>query len=425
MLQWDPSTEMLVLSAAVDAEQAAAAVRRGELDSSLGPYPLKTHDEWVGLSRHLDEAVIRRAGLQCGTFVLAGGIDDDEGLGAAGGAEAVTPFFEGLPRTARWVQTDPRKVWASDRRLGGAGLQGEQLSRFFQVRLRPYGHSLHTHGHSRSHTRGCSLWLQPGGALGESGRASARTDLPRISHASPMHLPCISHASPRTDPSGSSSCFARSTAAALGRRRSYSASCSRPLTLALAPALALALALALTLTLTLALALARVRISTLNLNPEPQPQPQPNLCSSGELQLSFVLFLLVSSLGALTQWKALLHTLCKSDSSLAHRPTLYLLLLPALTAQLKLAPEVCGVAWDAPRYPCAVYVCCARALHVHCTRLVSAPHAHCVRRTFSLTSSPATTSSAPRSPRSPTPPTPRAPRCTPRSRPSSVGCGPF
>ena len=189
VLQWDPSTEMLVLSAAVDAEQAAAAVRRGELDSSLGPYPLKTHDEWVGLSRHLDEAVIRRAGLQCGTFVLAGGIDDDEGLGAAGGAEAVTPFFEGLPRTARWVQTDPRKVWASDRRLGGAGLQGEQLSRFFQVRLRPYGHSLHTHGHSRSHTRGCSLWLQPGGALGESGRASARTDLPRISHASPMHLP--------------------------------------------------------------------------------------------------------------------------------------------------------------------------------------------------------------------------------------------
>ena len=199
VLQWDPSTEMLVLSAAADAEQATAAVRRGELDSSLGPYPLKTHDEWVGLSRHLDEAVIRRAGLQCGTFVLAGGIDDDEGLGAAGGAEAVTPFFEGLPRTARWVQTDPRKVWASDRRLGGAGLQGEQLSRFFQVRLHPYAHSLHTHGHSLSHTRGCSLvaaWLQPGcslSALGESGRASARAGLP---YASPMHLPCISRASP-------------------------------------------------------------------------------------------------------------------------------------------------------------------------------------------------------------------------------------
>ena len=66
MLQWDPSTEMLVLSAAADAEHAAAAVRRGELDSSLGPYPLKTHDEWVSLSRHVDEAVLRRAGLQCG-----------------------------------------------------------------------------------------------------------------------------------------------------------------------------------------------------------------------------------------------------------------------------------------------------------------------------------------------------------------------
>ena len=78
VLQWDPSTEMLVLAAAADAEHAAAAVRRGELDSSLGPYPLKTHDEWVSLSRHVDEAVLRRAGLQCGTFVLAGGIDDDE-----------------------------------------------------------------------------------------------------------------------------------------------------------------------------------------------------------------------------------------------------------------------------------------------------------------------------------------------------------
>ena len=162
VLQWDPSTEMLVLSAAADAEQAAAAVRRGELDSSLGPYPLKTHDEWVGLSRHLDEAVIRRAGLQCGTFVLAGGIDDDEGLGAAGGAEAVTPFFEGLPRTARWVQTDPRKVWASDRRLGGTGLQGEQLSRFFQVRPHPYAHSLHTYAHGLSRTQRVAAWLQPG-----------------------------------------------------------------------------------------------------------------------------------------------------------------------------------------------------------------------------------------------------------------------
>ena len=199
VLQWDPSTEMLVLSAAADAEQAAAAVRRGELDSSLGPYPLKTHDEWVGLSRHLDEAVIRRAGLQCGTFVLAGGIDDDEGLGAAGGAEAVTPFFEGLPRTARWVQTDPRKVWASDRRLGGAGLQGEQLSRFFQVRPHPHAHSVHTHGHNLSHTRGCRLvaaWVHGVRAFAPLPGLGSHMHLPCIFHASPMHLPCISHASP-------------------------------------------------------------------------------------------------------------------------------------------------------------------------------------------------------------------------------------
>ena len=148
--------------------------------------------------------------------MLAGGIDDDEGLGAAGGREAVTPFFDNLPRTARWVQTDPRKVWASDVRLGGAGLQGERLSRFFQDR---------------------SQWLEHLLKEEFGGSGEAETQL------------------------------------------------------------------------------------------------------LGELQLSFVLFLLVSSLGALTQWKALLHTLCRSDGALALRPKLFLLLLPALTAQLKMAPE--------------------------------------------------------------------------------------
>ena len=37
VLEWEPRTEMLVLSAATAAEAAAAAVRRGELDTSLGP----------------------------------------------------------------------------------------------------------------------------------------------------------------------------------------------------------------------------------------------------------------------------------------------------------------------------------------------------------------------------------------------------
>ena len=70
----------------------------------------------------------------------------------------MTPFFDNLPRTARWVQTDPRKVWASDQRLGGAGLQGAQLSRFFQARLHPHAHMLPTQPTTSSLTWG----LQPG-----------------------------------------------------------------------------------------------------------------------------------------------------------------------------------------------------------------------------------------------------------------------
>ena len=69
----------------------------------------------------------------------------------------MTPFFDNLPRTVRWVQTDPRKVWASDRRLGGAGLQGEQLSRFFQARVHPHAHRLHTQP-----TTSLTWGLQPG-----------------------------------------------------------------------------------------------------------------------------------------------------------------------------------------------------------------------------------------------------------------------
>ena len=52
-----------------------------------------------------------------------------------------------------------------------------------------------------------------------------------------------------------------------------------------------------------------------------------------------MLFLQLSSLGALEQWKLLVHTLCSCSAALHSRPSLYLAFLPVLEAQLGMASE--------------------------------------------------------------------------------------
>lgn len=59
----------------------------------------------------------------------------------------------------------------------------------------------------------------------------------------------------------------------------------------------------------------------------------------GELQLAYILFLRLSSLRALEQWKALLHLLCGCDAALRERPQLYCNLAAVLRAQLAFAPD--------------------------------------------------------------------------------------
>uniref|UniRef100_A0A7S3ES93 AAR2 C-terminal domain-containing protein n=1 Tax=Haptolina ericina TaxID=156174 RepID=A0A7S3ES93_9EUKA len=59
----------------------------------------------------------------------------------------------------------------------------------------------------------------------------------------------------------------------------------------------------------------------------------------GELQLAFLIFLQLSSLRSLEQWKVLVHTLCSCEQLLLSRPGLYVKLFPVLRAQLLLAPR--------------------------------------------------------------------------------------
>ena len=59
----------------------------------------------------------------------------------------------------------------------------------------------------------------------------------------------------------------------------------------------------------------------------------------GELQLSFLLFLLISSLAAFKQWQALTAALCKSETLIESNAALYKAYIRVLHAQLKLVPE--------------------------------------------------------------------------------------
>lgn len=59
----------------------------------------------------------------------------------------------------------------------------------------------------------------------------------------------------------------------------------------------------------------------------------------GELQLAYLLFLRLSSLRALEQWKALVHLLLSCEEALHARPRLYVQALATLRAQLSLAPH--------------------------------------------------------------------------------------
>lgn len=58
----------------------------------------------------------------------------------------------------------------------------------------------------------------------------------------------------------------------------------------------------------------------------------------GELQLAFLLFLRLSSLRSLEQWKVMVHTLCNCEKLLLSRPGFFVKFLQVLRAQLHLVP---------------------------------------------------------------------------------------
>lgn len=222
VFKWDAATELPTFQVPdEERERVSAAVHRMELDAGLGPYELHTAAEWHELACHVDESVLQRAGVPCGTVVVPGSADDEAAQKPAV-AGALRPYFDGLPRVASYTQVDPCQQRAGGEQ-GTGGRRGAELTQFLLDRSEWLGQLLRDE--------------YGGGGGGDAAEEAAGRAL------------------------------------------------------------------------------------------------------VGELQLAFLLFLQLSSLAALEQWKALVHLLCCCDAAMLRRPALFASFLRALEAQLRLAPS--------------------------------------------------------------------------------------
>ena len=96
--RWESATESLGAGAgmgAEDAERAAAAAARGELDRRMAVYPKEASDTWTGLSCFIDRAGLRRCGIDCGTRIAPGDPDAESREAETSG---VMPYFDNIQR---------------------------------------------------------------------------------------------------------------------------------------------------------------------------------------------------------------------------------------------------------------------------------------------------------------------------------------
>ena len=107
--------------AADETERVVAAVRRGEYNAGLGPYPRdEVNVQWRCLTAHVTPHTLARAGIAPGTRVAPGEAEEPS---APDDAQLV-PFIPGLARTPRFSAVAARKLpgmtAAEVRQPGGA-----------------------------------------------------------------------------------------------------------------------------------------------------------------------------------------------------------------------------------------------------------------------------------------------------------------
>lgn len=108
--------------AAEETERVVSAVRRGDYNAGLGPYPRdEVNVQWLRLTAHITPHTLARAGIAPGTRVAPGEAEEP----AAPGNAQLVPFIPGLARAPHFSPVAARKLpgmtAAEVRLLGGCG----------------------------------------------------------------------------------------------------------------------------------------------------------------------------------------------------------------------------------------------------------------------------------------------------------------
>ncbi|TMW59483.1 hypothetical protein Poli38472_004552 [Pythium oligandrum] len=85
----------------LNVEHLERAVLSFQLDSGLGPYPKQHAKVWQRLSKYISTSVLQRCGVDLGSLILPGDVEDAQTAAEDGG---VIPFFPDLPRTIRFTR---------------------------------------------------------------------------------------------------------------------------------------------------------------------------------------------------------------------------------------------------------------------------------------------------------------------------------
>ncbi len=113
---WDASTEEISSASAMNEQQLLSlsdAIKRGDFNSNLGPYPFDQHRSWRNLTNLVNNDVLETAGCDLGVIILPGDAADVAPLLNQGVGKTVIPYLPDTGRVAKW--SDVKGVEASVR----------------------------------------------------------------------------------------------------------------------------------------------------------------------------------------------------------------------------------------------------------------------------------------------------------------------
>lgn len=132
---WDASTEEISAKSNLNELQLAAlgeAIKRGDFNNNLGPYPFDQHRSWRNLTNLVTDDVLIGAGCDLGTVLLPGDAADVAPIMNLDAGKAANPYFPDSARVANW--SDVKGIEASMRESVFSDIsieeskKGEQLS---------------------------------------------------------------------------------------------------------------------------------------------------------------------------------------------------------------------------------------------------------------------------------------------------------